>query len=47
MAICLNCGNIIHDEDMRAHKCDITQIPEKGTEKKPLTTDKAVSIEKV
>ena len=42
MAICTNCGAVIHQDDIYKHICELAKIPEKGKEKIPMTTDKAV-----
>jgi hypothetical protein len=34
MAICTQCGRIIHDEDVDKHICNPSEIPTKGKEKK-------------
>lgn len=39
MAICLNCGTILHEEDSEKHKCKIDKIPKKGKEFIPTTTE--------
>lgn len=38
MAICTQCGTVMHDTDMREHRCDEAAVPKKGEEFKPVTT---------
>lgn len=38
MAICTKCGAIMHDKDMRKHKCDAADLVAEGFIKKPTTT---------
>lgn len=42
MAMCINCGAIINKEDAMKHICNELNIPIKGKEKQPTTTEKVV-----
>ena len=42
MAICTNCGVLMHYDDMAQHKCKTEDLPTKGIEKKPTTTNRAL-----
>jgi len=42
MAVCTSCGAIINNDDVSKHICNALNIPEKGKEKTPTTTEKAV-----
>ena len=34
MAICTQCGSLLHNDDIISHKCLEADIPKKGKEKK-------------
>jgi len=40
MALCTQCGMILHEEDAPAHVCEGADLPAKGTMKKPTVTNK-------
>jgi hypothetical protein len=42
MTLCLQCGAIMHREDATKHICDAANIPIKGKEKQPTTTEKTI-----
>jgi len=42
MAICMKCGAVFHDDDIAKHICDAANLPAKGKEKNPQTTEKNV-----
>jgi len=42
MAICTLCGAILHADDTDKHICNPANIPQKGKEKTPTTTEKVV-----
>lgn len=42
MAICTNCGTILHEDDIKNHICNPLTIAEKGKEKTPTTTEKVI-----
>lgn len=42
--ICTICGAIMHEEDVKKHICKPANIPAKGIEKIPTTTNSSVSI---
>jgi len=39
MALCSDCGAIIHKEDVASHICNELNLPQKGKEKQPQTTE--------
>jgi len=39
MSICIKCGAIVHNDDIPTHKCRQEDLPIKGKEKIPTTTD--------
>lgn len=45
MALCTQCGAILHEEDMNKHKCLQANIPIKGKEKLPNTVEANVEVE--
>jgi hypothetical protein len=39
MALCMSCGAVMHNEDMATHVCKAENLPAKGKEKIPTTTE--------
>lgn len=42
MAICFNCGALMHEDDMGKHVCNPANVVKKGKEKIPSTTEKDI-----
>lgn len=42
MALCTNCGAVMHPDDMERHVCDAADVPVKGKLKRITTTEKAI-----
>jgi 5-methylcytosine-specific restriction endonuclease McrA len=43
MAICTNCGAILHKDDVFKHICKAENVAVKGTEKIPTTVDATIT----
>lgn len=43
MPVCTKCGTVMHEDAVKNHVCDPADIPAKGAERKPMTTDRVAT----